>query len=110
VQWDKEQLARTFVDVYKVTYPVGRDASGEIGNLYAVEATPTSVFIGKDGKLVELHVGELENGDFTQRLDTLLKAKYPEPRTKPKPKPKSKAKPKPSKGQTKQQPVTKQTP
>ena len=37
VQWDKEQLAKTFVEVYKLTFPVGRDASGEIGALYQVE-------------------------------------------------------------------------
>lgn len=71
--WDKEQLARTFMDVYKVTYPVGRDASGAIGKLYGVEATPTSLFIDKAGRLVERHEGGLEEADFRQRIDALLK-------------------------------------
>jgi len=73
VSWDKDQLARTFMDVYKVTYPVGRDASGMIGKLYGVEATPTSVFIDKAGRLVERHEGGLDEADFRQRIDVLLK-------------------------------------
>ena len=73
VSWDKDQLARMFMGVYKVTYPVGRDASGTIGKLYGVEATPTSVFIDKGGRLVELHEGGLEEADFRQRIDALLK-------------------------------------
>ena len=73
VSWDKDQLARTFMDVYKVTYPVGRDASGAIGKLYGVEATPTSVFIDKAGRLVERHEGGLEEADLQRRIDTLLK-------------------------------------
>lgn len=73
VTWDKEQLVRTFMDVYKVTYPVGRDASGAIGTQYGVEATPTSVFIDKAGRLVERHEGELGEAEFRQRIDALLK-------------------------------------
>jgi hypothetical protein len=73
VQWDKEQLAKTFVEVYKLTFPVGRDASGEIGKLYQVEATPTSLFIDKAGRLVEQHEGELGEAEFQQRVETLLK-------------------------------------
>lgn len=73
VSWDKDQLVRTFMDVYKVTYPVGRDASGAIGKLYGVEATPTSVFIDKAGRLVERHEGGLEEADLQQRIDALLK-------------------------------------
>ncbi len=73
VQWDKEQLARTFVEVYKITYPVGRDVSGSIGALYQVEATPTSLFIDKAGRLVEQHVGELDEAEFVKRIDALMK-------------------------------------
>ncbi|MBP1774928.1 MAG: uncharacterized protein H6Q86_934 [candidate division NC10 bacterium] len=73
VSWDKDQLARMFMGVYKVTYPVGRDASGAIGKLYAVEATPTSVFIDKAGRLVEQREGELAEAEFRQRIDALLK-------------------------------------
>ena len=73
VQWDKEQLARTFVEVYKLNYPVGRDASGEISRLYGVEATPTSVFIDKAGRVVEQHEGEYDEAEFTKRIEAMLK-------------------------------------
>ena len=72
-QWDKEQLVRTFMEVYKVTYPVGRDATGTIGKLYDVDGTPTSLFIDKAGRLVEQHVGELEEAEFVKRLEPLVK-------------------------------------
>ena len=71
--WDKEQLARTFMAVYKVTYLVGRDVGGTIGQLYGIEATPTSVFIDKAGRLVERHEGALEETEFRRRIDALLK-------------------------------------
>ena len=73
VSWDKDQLARLFVQVYKVPYPVGRDASGVVAGLYKVEATPTTLFIGKDGKLIDQVVGELEAPDLTRHLEAMLK-------------------------------------
>jgi hypothetical protein len=73
VQWDKETLAKTFLDVYKVNYPIGRDATGAIGNVYGVEATPTSVFINKAGNVVEQHEGELDEAEFSQRIEAMLK-------------------------------------
>ena len=72
-QWDKEPLVRTFMEVYKVTYPVGRDATGTIGKLYDIDGTPTSLFIDKTGKLVEQYVGGLSETEFQQRIDALLK-------------------------------------
>ena len=73
VPWDKEQLVRVFMDVYKVTYPVGRDAGGKITQLYAIDATPTSLFVDRAGLLVDQHVGGLEEADFRQRIEALLK-------------------------------------
>jgi thioredoxin-related protein len=73
VHWDKEQLVRTFMDLYKVTYPVGRDATGTIGKLYDVDGTPTTLFIDKAGRLVEQHVGGLEEAEFVKRIDALFK-------------------------------------
>jgi cytochrome c biogenesis protein CcmG, thiol:disulfide interchange protein DsbE len=73
VPWDKDQLARMFVAVYKVPYQVGRDVSGAVAGLYNVEATPTTFFIGKDGKVLDRVVGELEESDVTRRIEALLK-------------------------------------
>lgn len=53
VVWDREGPAKKFVEDYRLPFPVGRDADGRIGSLYGVDATPTTLFIGKDGKLVD---------------------------------------------------------
>ncbi len=57
VSWDKEGPAKNFIERYRLPFPVGRDADGRIGDLYGVDSTPMSVFIGKDGKLVDRLVG-----------------------------------------------------
>ena len=56
VVWDKDGPAKKFIEDYRLPFPVGRDTDGKVGTLYGVEATPTTLFIGKDGKLV----GQLE--------------------------------------------------
>ncbi|MBI3086431.1 MAG: TlpA family protein disulfide reductase [candidate division NC10 bacterium] len=53
VTWDSEGPGRKFVDQYRLPFPVGRDADGKIGTLYGVDATPATLFIGKDGKLAD---------------------------------------------------------
>jgi hypothetical protein len=60
------------VEEYRLPFPVGRDADGRIGSLYSMEATPISVFIAKDGKLVERHEGELDEAAFEHRIEKLL--------------------------------------
>jgi peroxiredoxin len=53
VVWDREGPAKKFVEDHRLPFPVGRDADGKIGSLYGVDATPATLFIGKDGKLVD---------------------------------------------------------
>jgi len=53
VVWDAEGPARGFITEYKLPYPVGRDTDGKIGDLYGIEAVPTTFLIGKDGKIVD---------------------------------------------------------
>jgi peroxiredoxin len=72
VVWDKEGPAKKFIEEYRLPFPVGRDADSRIGSLYGVEATPTTLFIGKDGKLVERQEGALEEADFERRINSLL--------------------------------------
>jgi thioredoxin-related protein len=73
VRWDQEQLARTFVKVHKLGYPVGRDAQGVIEELYGIKATPTSVFIDRAGRLIEQHRGALDEAGFTERIEALVR-------------------------------------
>ena len=75
VAWDQEQPARIFVKVHELPYPVGRDASGAIGGAYGVEATPTTFFIDRQGKLVDRVEGEQNAAELSQRIETALKSK-----------------------------------
>ena len=72
VSEDEEQLARDFVERYRLTFPVGHD-TGDIGLLYVVKAMPTMIFIDKAGNLVERYMGELTEEEFLQRIEALLK-------------------------------------
>ncbi len=77
VTWDKEGPARKFVEAYRLTFPVGRDADGRIGSLYGVEVTPITFFIGKDGKLRDRLEGAPDDvkaieAGLEQRINWLL--------------------------------------
>ncbi len=75
VTQDQEPPARTFVERYKLTFPVGHD-TGDISLLYAVKAMPimsTKIFIDKAGNLVEQCSGELTQEEFLRRIEDLLK-------------------------------------
>ncbi len=72
VTWDKEADARKFVEEYRLPYPVGHDGSGSVTGAYGVDATPVTLFIGKDGKVMARREGEMTEGEFVQQIDKLL--------------------------------------
>lgn len=77
VVWDKEPPARKFVEEYHLSFPVGRDADGKIGDLYGIEATPITLFIGKNGQLRDRLEGAPEDvkaveAGLEQRINWLL--------------------------------------
>ncbi len=72
VQWDTDQMARLFVEVYKLPYPIGRDTTGVIGDTYGVDATPTSYFIDGNGILLDRVEGEQDSAELTQRIERML--------------------------------------
>ena len=60
------------MEEHRLPFPVGYDTGGRISALYGVEATPTSLFIAKDGKVIERQEGGLEEAHFEQRIEKLL--------------------------------------
>ena len=72
VVWDKEAPAKKFVQDYHLPFLVGRDTDGRIGTPYGVQATPTTLFIGKNGNLMEQTEGSMEEAEFDQRVNWLL--------------------------------------
>ncbi len=72
VTWDKEADARKFVEEYHLPYPVGHDGSGSVTGAYGVDATPITLFIRKDGKVMARRDGEMTEDQFVQQIDKLL--------------------------------------
>ncbi|MDI3256968.1 MAG: TlpA disulfide reductase family protein [Kyrpidia sp.] len=72
---DDRQKALDFIRNYKIDYPVLSDVEGKVADLYRVQAIPTSVFIGSDGKIAELVQGMLTKQDMDRLFQQLESAK-----------------------------------
>ncbi len=72
VNWDKESDAKNFVEKYHLPYPVGHDGSGAICGTYGVDATPATLFIARNGKVLSRRDGEMSEAEFEQQINKLL--------------------------------------
>jgi alkyl hydroperoxide reductase subunit AhpC len=54
---DEESKADILLNDIEVTFPVLYDTSGEVSQLYDVNAMPTTVIIDTDGNVRVLHLG-----------------------------------------------------
>lgn len=54
-----ESAAKAYLEEFGVSYPAFYDPTSKTAFLYKVQAIPTTVFIGKDGKIVERVLGGL---------------------------------------------------
>lgn len=57
------ESVRQFVTEQKMTYPVVLDPQGNLANVLQTSVLPTSVLIGRDGKIVWKKVGAILEGD-----------------------------------------------
>lgn len=69
---DTEADARRFVEQYKTSYPIGRDATGEIARRYALQRVPTTLLVNPDGTLFGRADEEMTETEFTKYIDVLL--------------------------------------
>lgn len=70
---DTESKARAFLRRFGVTYPNGRDASGEISVEYGMSGVPESYFIDREGRLARKWQGPLDDDRLRGFLDELLR-------------------------------------
>jgi thiol-disulfide isomerase/thioredoxin len=68
---DSRDDAIELLDGFGVTYPAGYDPRGDVAAKYAVRGLPATVFIDTDGRIVDLHQGELSATELQERLDRL---------------------------------------
>lgn len=70
---DSDTNARAFLRRFGVTYPNGRDASGEIAVDYGMSGVPESYFVRSDGSLARKWQGPLDEAQLREYLDELLR-------------------------------------
>jgi len=76
-QQEDDADVKKFLETEKLTFPVAMDRESKVAALYKVEGIPQTVIIGKDGKIVSVHVGfdpELK-AVLKKELDALLSEK-----------------------------------
>lgn len=61
-----------FIKALGVNYPIYLDG-GDIGSAYDLKAYPTTLVYGRDGKVVNKHLGYLSEEDLDNELGNLLK-------------------------------------
>lgn len=70
---DRESDARRFVKEKGIPYFVGRDGSDAIATAYDIQGTPTTYFIGPDGRIKAVHEGIMTEEALVKGLGVLLK-------------------------------------
>lgn len=74
---DTEADARHFLEVNKVTYPIGLDPRLKIANRFGFRGTPYTVVINKRGEIVARVHGRADEARLTRILDPLLRPAAP---------------------------------
>ena len=59
---------------HPITYPVVRDADGEVGARYRLEALPNIVVIGRDGRIRGSFIGLTMEGTLEKALRDAVEA------------------------------------
>lgn len=71
---DEPRVAvQNFVSQYKVTFPILFDKNEENRKRYGVSQYPTTFFVGPDGKIAVIRIGEMDEPFIEQTITTLLK-------------------------------------
>jgi thiol-disulfide isomerase/thioredoxin len=69
---EPEALARRFIAAERLHFPVGIDR-GQMAVSYHAKAIPTSVFIGRDGRIRDVFDGEIPPARLARALARLLR-------------------------------------
>jgi hypothetical protein len=70
---DREAPVRKFVQTYGLSFPVGLDDGRRIADSYKFIGTPFTVFVSKDGQIVERRAGPHSEKALREKIEKLLK-------------------------------------
>ena len=71
---------KAFVHEYRLSFPIGVDTSGSDGpipetmKLYQMRGTPTTVLVGRDGRIVSHQFGQIDDMALGAMIASVLKA------------------------------------
>jgi cytochrome c biogenesis protein CcmG/thiol:disulfide interchange protein DsbE len=71
---DRPADGRRVVEQTGVTYDIARDPDGSLFQRFGAAAMPTTVFIDAQGRVVDVHSGEISAGALADRIDSVLLA------------------------------------
>jgi thiol-disulfide isomerase/thioredoxin len=66
------QSARDLLSELQITYPAGGPPNRDIQNRYSVNALPTTVFFGPDGRVFRRWDGAISEGQMNQIVEAML--------------------------------------
>jgi cytochrome c biogenesis protein CcmG/thiol:disulfide interchange protein DsbE len=69
---ESQARAQAFASKYGLTYPIALDSNGALGDELGVEATPTNIFIDRDGNVSSVHVGEMSPAAMDAAVKRIL--------------------------------------
>jgi cytochrome c biogenesis protein CcmG/thiol:disulfide interchange protein DsbE len=62
---------KKFLETYGITFPVGKDK--EMAKMFGVVGLPVTIFIAKDGKVVQKHFGLITREELKSNIEAILK-------------------------------------
>ncbi len=73
-QLESADQVRGYADLYHLDFPLLLDMNGTVGNLYHVQALPTTVFIDRSGIIKEIHIGGPMSYEYIEgKIQSLLR-------------------------------------
>lgn len=70
--YDNDKDVKTFVEKYKLNFPVLRDERGDIFKIFRGAALPTHIFIDGNGIVKEIAIGSLPKDKLQAKIDTIV--------------------------------------
>ena len=71
---DGQRTGRAFADAARVTFPSGWDPQGTVAAAYGARGLPTTAFVDRAGRLVDVHLGEMSE----RQLRSQISRRFPE--------------------------------
>ena len=69
---DKAEAVAEFARSQQISYPILLDTEGKASEKYASRLMPTSYLIDRNGKIVSIQVGEVDEAQLEEQIRALL--------------------------------------